>query len=266
MSSTLHPVAAASRASSDAVRLSDLVVLIPVWQPEPVLIGLVQQLVAAGFAALLIIDDGSRADYTTIFQQLELMPGVQLLRHAANRGKGRSLKTGFEYVLVSLPQVQGVITADADGQHTVPDILHVAETLCQSPQRVVLGSRVFASEVPRKSRFGNLLTRRLFGLLAGVRLCDTQTGLRGLPRNLLATLSDLPGERYEYEMSMLAHLCRSGHIPVEVPIQTVYFDGNRGSHFHPIWDSLRIYLVLLRSSLSAKQAAVSKATPNRECR
>jgi len=253
MSSTIHPAAAASPASSAANRLADLAVLIPAWQPEPVLIELVQQLVASGFGTVLVVDDGSSAPSRVIFQQLEHMPGVRLLRHAVNLGKGRSLKTGFHDVLANLPQIQGVITADADGQHTVVDILHVAETLAQSPQSVVLGTRVFAADVPLRSRFGNLLTRRLFRLLAGVRLGDTQTGLRALPRNLLATLSQLPGERYEYEMSVLAHLCRSGHRPIEVPIQTVYFDGNRSSHFHPILDSLRIYIVLARSSFTAKQ-------------
>jgi hypothetical protein len=39
-----------------------------------------------------------------------------------------------------------------------------------------------------------------------------------------------------------------------VPIQTVYFDNNRGSHFHPIWDSLRIYRVLVRSFFSGKKS------------
>jgi glycosyltransferase involved in cell wall biosynthesis len=264
MSSTIHPVADATPTVSAAHRLADLAVLIPAWQPEPVLIELVQQLLAYGFGTVLVVDDGSSSDSLAIFQQLELMPGVRLIRHAVNLGKGRSLKTGFSDVLANLPQIQGVITADADGQHTVIDILHVAETLSESPQLVVLGTRVFAAEVPLKSRFGNLLTCRLFGLLTGVRLGDTQTGLRALPRDLLATLCALSGERYEYEMGMLAHLCRSGHRPIQVPIQTVYFDNNRGSHFHPIWDSLRIYRVLVRSFFFSKQSMARRAIPDLE--
>jgi len=212
---------------------------------------LVQQLVDSGFGAVLVINDGSNSDSQPIFGQL--VPAARLLGHAVNRGKGRALKTGFNDILANLPQIQGVITADADGQHTLADILRVADSFSQSPHRIVLGTRVFASGVPLRSRFGNLLTRRLFRLLTGVRLGDTQTGLRALPRNLLETLSNLAGERYEYEMSVLTYLCRSGYRPLEVPIQTVYFDGNCSSHFHPIWDSLRIYTVLLRSFFSANQ-------------
>ncbi len=254
MSCMNHPVAAATHASPAAERLANLVILIPAWQPEPVLIELVQQLAAAGFGAVLVVDDGSSDDCRTIFQQLEQAGGVRLLRHAINLGKGSSLKTGFQDVLTNLPQIRGIITADADGQHTIADILHVAETLSESPQRVVLGTRVFAADVPLRSRLGNLLTCKVFGALAGVRLRDTQTGLRGLPRSVLAVLGTLPGERYEYEMSVLAYLCRSGRRPIEVPIQTVYFDNNRGSHFHPIWDSLRIYRVLVRSFFSGKKS------------
>ena len=65
----------------------------------------------------------------------------------------------------------------------------------------------------------------------------------------------LEGERYEYEMTMLAELCRSGPPPLEVPIATVYIENNRGSHFDPVWDSMRIYFVLLRFYASSLLAA-----------
>jgi hypothetical protein len=77
---------------------------------------------------------------------------------------------------------------------------------------------------------------------------DTQTGLRGFPRALLAELAALPGERYEYEMAVLAAVCRRGR-PVEVGIETVYEAGNKGSHFAPVQDSLRVMWVLLRQGL-----------------
>jgi glycosyltransferase involved in cell wall biosynthesis len=247
MSSTIYTAVDARPASNG---LSNLAVLIPAWQPEAVLIELVQKLVVSGFSLVLVVDDGSSADSLEIFQQLESMSEVRLLRHAVNRGKGSSLKTGLKHVLTELPQIQGVITADADGQHLVADIVHVAETFSRSTHRVVLGTRIFAADVPLRSRFGNQLTRRLFALLTGVRLADTQTGLRALPRALIGDICMLSGERYEYEMCMLALLCRNGHQPVEVPIHTIYFDGNRGSHFHPLWDSIRIYIVLLRASFA----------------
>jgi putative flippase GtrA len=55
-------------------------------------------------------------------------------------------------------------------------------------------------------------------------------------------------------MTVLAHLCQRA-APIEVPIETVYIDGNRSSHFDPVWDSMRIYFVLVRFYFSAVLAA-----------
>jgi putative flippase GtrA len=235
--------------------LATLAVLIPAWQPEMRLVSLVENLVAAGFGAIVALDDGSSEACQPIFTQLEAMPAVTVLRHAVNLGKGRALKSCFNFVLSQMPDITGVVTADADGQHTAVDIVRVAEALHLAPDCFILGTRLFAADVPLRSRFGNLLTKQVFGFMTGARVSDTQTGLRAFPRAILPELMTLPGERYEYEMTVLAHLCREGRKPLEVPIQTVYIDGNRSSHFDPVLDSMRIYFVLLRFYFSSLVAA-----------
>ena len=240
---------------NSAPTLSSLAVLIPAWHPEPALSVLVAELLERGFGAVVLVDDGSRKDCDPIFAAAAALPRVDLLRHAVNLGKGRALKTGFNHVLNAHPELAGVVTADADGQHTSVDIERVALALLRAGSRPVLGSRTFEQDVPLRSRLGNLLTRRIFGFLTGARLSDTQTGLRGLPLALLPELLPLDGERYEYEMTMLAHLCRGGQLPVEVPIATIYIGNNRASHFSPVWDSMRIYFVLLRFFASSLVAA-----------
>jgi glycosyltransferase involved in cell wall biosynthesis len=231
-------------------------VLIPAWQPGPQLLPLARALLARGFAALIVVDDGSGAASEGVFETIGALPGVHLLRHAVNLGKGRALKTGINYLLTTLPAVTGLITADADGQHTPEDIVRVAESLATAENRVVLGARTFAKDVPLRSRFGNLLTRRIFGFVTGAKLIDTQTGMRAFPRNMLPELLLLGGEHYEYEMTVLAHICRTGSHPLEIPIQTVYIDGNRSSHFDPIRDSMSIYFVLARFYFSSVIAAI----------
>ena len=235
--------------------LGSLAVLIPAWQPEERLVALVQAVVEAGFGRVVVIDDGSRVACAPVFAALAAMDRVTVLRHAVNMGKGRGLKTAFNHVLTLGGDLVGVVTADADGQHTPDDIGRVGEALLASRGRPVLGVRSFAGEVPLRSRVGNLLTRRVFSFLTGTRITDTQTGLRGLPCSVLPELVVLDGERYEYEMTMLAHLCRGGPGPLEVPIATVYLENNRGSHFDPVWDSMRIYFVLVRFYASSLLAA-----------
>jgi glycosyltransferase involved in cell wall biosynthesis len=205
-------------------------VLIPARAPEKRLLDLVQELVAAGFGAVIVLDDGSPSSRAEIFDAAARIVGVHRLRHAVNLGKGRALKTGINYFLNELPEFTALVTADGDGQHTPADIVRVAQALPAAHGRAVLGSRLFAEDVPLRSKFGNLLTRQVFRLATGTKLGDTQTGLRAFPRDLLAELLLLDGERYEYEMTVLAHICRSGRRPLEVPIETVYLDGNKSSH------------------------------------
>ncbi len=235
-------------------KLHSIAVLIPAREPDASLRPLVESLIAADFGAILLINDGSSPACDALFYDLASLRSVHLLTHAVNLGKGRALKTGFHHCLTQLSTFTTVITADADGQHTAVDILRIAEASCNAEGSVVLGSRIFARDVPLRSRIGNMLTRHIFSFVTGTKLVDTQTGLRAFPFTMLPSLMLLDGERYEYETTVLAHVCRQRK-PIEVPIETVYIDGNRSSHFDPLWDSMRIYFVLARFYFSALVAA-----------
>lgn len=139
------------------------------------------------------------------------------------------------------PGLAGCVTADADSQHSAADILRVADALRRRPGSLVLGVRDFSAPgVPLRSRLGNRLTCAAMALCCGIRLTDTQTGLRGIPMDLVPELIALPGSRYEFETAMLLAAQSAGRTFVQVPIATVYADGNRGSHFRPLADGLRI--------------------------
>jgi glycosyltransferase involved in cell wall biosynthesis len=226
--------------------LSHAVVLVPACDPGPTLIPLIVSLLEQGFGAIIVVNDGSSSASAQTFAELELLNRVHVLRHAINLGKGRALKNGINYFLAEVPGFDVLVTADSDGQHTPADIARVAHAALRADGKAVLGSRVFVKDVPLRSHLGNRLTRHIFAFVTGARLADTQTGLRAFPRAMLPALLLLKGERYEYEMSVLAHICRKGNRPLEVPIQTIYIDGNISSHFDPIRDSLSIYLVLVR--------------------
>ena len=166
-----------------------------------------------------------------------------------NRGKGGALKSGFRYLLehADSSSQQGAVTADADGQHTVPDIRCVMDEMERAPEALVLGVRMFEGRVPFRSAFGNRLTRFLLRLLYGVRIPDTQTGLRGIPRTMMERCLKIPSDRYEFELDMLLAAVSDGIGIRSVPIRTVYINDNASSHFHPLRDSARIYSVLFRN-------------------
>ena len=223
-------------------------VLIPAYRPSAGLIDLVRDLADRGMPAIVIVDDGSGAEFRGIFDQVAQLPNVHLLSHPVNLGKGAALKTGINHVLGEFPGIAGVVTADADGQHHPEDIESVAAALLRNPGALVLGSRTFDGAVPLRSRVGNILTRRLMHLLIGANLRDTQTGLRGIPAGMLPHLLRLEARGYEFELEMLIAARRLAVPIVEAPIRTIYEPGNHSSHFNPLTDSMKIYFVLLRFS------------------
>lgn len=231
-----------------------MITVIPAYQPDWTLVHLVRTLRSAGTGPVLVVDDGSGPAYLPVFDAAARC-GAAVVGYPGNRGKGHALKTGFAAVLRRWPD-QDVVCADADGQHTPADIIAVAARLAACPQRrqIVLGERDLRHGVPLRSRIGNTATRALFRLATGLRVHDTQTGLRGYPAGLVPELSLVPGERYEYELNVLLHARRADWRIDVVPISTVYHDGNSSSHFRPLVDSARIYAPLLRfcaSSLAA---------------
>ena len=226
-------------------------VVIPAFRPEPRLVGIVDGLSSLGLADILVVDDGSGHDYGPVFDALAGKPGVEVLRHEVNLGKGAALKTAFHHVLATRPDSIGVVTADADGQHLAHDIQAVAERLQQNPEALILGARRMGRDVPFRSRFGNELTALVFRVLQGKKITDTQTGLRGIPRSFLPRLLQIRSQRYEFELEMLIAAVRGKLAIIEQAITTVYEEGNRSSHFNPLMDSMKIYFVFLRFSFAS---------------
>ena len=157
------------------MNLKDCCVLIPSLEPDEKLPNYVRALAAGGFGLILVVDDGSGEQYQPIFNEIASWERCTVLHHPVNRGKGAALKTGFEYILGST-DYQGVITADSDGQHTVPDTQNLASLLTADKDELLLGSRDFSRRskaVPPKSRAGNRITSCIFALLYGHWLPDT---------------------------------------------------------------------------------------------
>lgn len=222
-------------------------IVIPTLNPTNNIIVLVNELRKICSNHIIIVNDGSSDSCESIFMELKTKQNLTILTHDINRGKGRALKTAFEYFLNNFHEANGVVTADGDGQHMPQDILNIANCLENNSDRLFLGVRDFSGEnIPWKSQFGNNLTKKILSLVIGRKLSDTQTGLRGIPTTLIRHLINTPGDRFEFETRMLLEAAKINVLFDEVVIETVYEDNNSGTHFRPIVDSAKIYGIILK--------------------
>jgi glycosyltransferase involved in cell wall biosynthesis len=230
-----------------------VVLLVPAYRPDGELVRLLAAVRRLDPALeLLVVDDGSGDASAPAFAAAGAL-GVTVLHHEVNRGKGAALRTGLAHVARVRPQA-GVVTADADGQHLPEDVVAAAARV-RAGSGLLLGVRCFTGRgVPLRSRVGNLASALLVRAATGRALSDTQTGLRGFSPGHLPWLLTVRGDRFEYELRVLLEAARRG-VPIEqMPITTVYAEGNASSHFRAVRDSVRVYRPLalfLLSSLSA---------------
>jgi dolichol-phosphate mannosyltransferase len=218
--------------------------IIPAYQPDKKLISIVTELCKAN-QVIVVVNDGSSQSFDDVFNCFYDTPGVIVLRHSDNFGKGEALKTAFRYVLENYSTVRGVVTLDADGQHLIEDVMNVSDMLAGNCAALWLGSRSFKGNVPFRSKFGNILTKILFRILIGKQLSDTQTGLRGIPYGLLNKIVNLNGKRFSYELNVLIYACKEQIDVREISISVVYHRHNTVSHFRPIVDSFDVYMAFV---------------------
>ena len=211
-------------------------ILIPAYQPDYLMIELLVNLKKEGFD-IVVVNDGSGKDYEKVF--IEAKEYALVLNQDKNRGKGAALRFGFSYINLNPNDHKYVITCDADGQHAVKDIIRINDKLNET-NNIVFGCRKFDKSVPKRSRNGNFMSRLCRTLVTKDYVGDDQCGLRGFPIELLYNLVSVQGDHYEYEMNVICTLQIKKIRIEELPIETIYLDNNKSSHFRPNLDTFRI--------------------------
>jgi glycosyltransferase involved in cell wall biosynthesis len=184
---------------------------------------------------VFVVDDGS-TDNT--YDQIKEIPGIQILRHQLNQGKGAAIKTGFAAAAVV---ADWAITIDADGQHYPQDALKLINAIPADMRAIVVGARegMAGANIPWTSRFGRKFSNFWVWAAGGAILSDSQSGMRlyPLPEAMLLTTI---ARRFQFEVEILVLARRKGLKVVETPVRVIYNpDGKRISHFRPFVDFLR---------------------------
>ncbi len=225
------------------------VIVIPSLNPDDKFTALLAELRMWYKGNILVVNDGSDIGCEDIFDDAVSNYDVHLLKHAVNLGKGRALKTAINYVLNNYQTIEKIIIVDDDGQHSVKDVKNIIENYDEGT--LALGTRTFGDNVPFKSKVGNIITAKVLKFFTRIDIDDTQTGLRAIPQSMFEPLLRTSGERYEFEFNMLMLADQMEVKFKQIPISTIYIDGNSSSHFNPLTDSLKIYKVFIKYLLSS---------------
>lgn len=215
---------------------------IPAYQAGPS-VGAVVRACREHLAEVVVVDDGSTDDTARAAAEA----GARVVRHGANRGKGRALRTAFEDLFGR--GFVHVATVDADGQHLPEELPRLFDCAESTGADLVIGTR--AALFPRMHpvrRASNTLSSVLIAAAAGAPLSDVQSGFRVYARDLVAAVG-FPEPGFEAESAIVVRAVRSGFRVREVPVRLGFADGRTTSHYRALADSLRIAVAVTRARL-----------------
>ena len=178
-----------------------------------------------------VVDDGSTDATATV----AAAAGAQVLRHPANCGKGKALRTGFAEL--SVRGYEWALVLDGDGQHAPEDIPKFFACADQTGARLVVGNRLGEPEkIPLVRRWVNRIMTTLLSRRSGRPLADSQCGFRLIHLDTLAQLT-LHADHFETESELLVRWARAGFALEFVPVQVIY--RHNQSKIHPLVDTWR---------------------------
>lgn len=219
----------------------DIAVVIPAFNESKHLSGVLKRLTSCPTQHNLIpivVDDGSRDTTSRIARAF---PGVKVLRHRTNLGKGAAAKTGCDTAYKM--QADIVVLMDADGQHQPEDIDRIIQPLLGTNDvHLVIGARRMNEKMPILMRCGNIVLTLLSRILFKIQVRDTQSGFRAFRRQIYPTVRwNASNYAMETEMLILGTMQRLKC--VEVVIDTVYHNSYKGT---TVLDGLRILKTLVK--------------------
>lgn len=113
---------------------SKVLVIVPAFNEESAISGVLEKLTAAN-QTVLVVNDGSSDSTADVARRFR----VRVLDLPYNLGVGGALRAGFKYAVVN--HYQAVVQIDADGQHPVTAIDHLIDAANETQSQMVIGSR-----------------------------------------------------------------------------------------------------------------------------
>lgn len=188
-----------------------LAVLIPVFNEADSVAALVQRVAAVNLPLeVIVVDDASTDASCDRLAELDV-PGLRIIRHPVNQGKGAAVRTALEAATAD-----AVVIQDADLEYDPQDLPRLLEALERTGADAVYGVRDLRAQ-PLARRLGNRWLTWITNRLYGSSLHDMETCYKMMRLDVARSLG-LRAERFDIEPEITARLLRTGRRIVEVPI------------------------------------------------
>ncbi|NHN46544.1 glycosyltransferase [Halostella sp. JP-L12] len=204
---------------------------------------------------IIVIDDGSDdATREAVYEVMDDVPSVRIVRNDENHGKGHAVRDGC---LTATGRY--VLFMDADGDLMPKRTAAFVERAEVTGADVVIGSKRHPeSDVsyPLKRRVLSTGYSALIRALFGLHVTDTQVGMKLLTREAVDDVMPLlREERYAFDVELLALLHRRGYTIAEAPV-SLDFDGDSSIDWSEVCriglDTLAVFCRLKRRQFSEK--------------
>lgn len=215
------------------------VVVAPTFNNSGHVVGVLTRVLRHGFP-LIVVDDGSTDTTSSLLSAFAAgrQDRVIVLRHRSNRGKAAALR--YAFAVAAEHGFTHAVSIDTDGQLDPDEIPMMLEASRRQPFALVVGTRDFHKPgYPARSRLGRRISNHLVRIESGVRIGDSQCGMRVYPVAFTQAVK-CRSQRFGFETEIIARAGWAGCPVVEVPVTCRYLPaGERVSHFKPLRDSLR---------------------------
>jgi glycosyltransferase involved in cell wall biosynthesis len=204
--------------SDEDLRGECVTIVVPVFNEKATVGAVVERLLTMPLPIrreILVVNDGSTDGTRGVLDGLPATTALRIIHAAANGGKGRAIRRGFE-------EARGTIVAiqDADLELDPTEIATLLQPILERRTAVVYGSRFLRGSqgAPGLTIAANRFLTALTNLLYGSSLTDMETCYKVMRTDVARALR-LEADRFDIEPEITARLLRAGHQVVELPVR-----------------------------------------------
>jgi glycosyltransferase involved in cell wall biosynthesis len=210
-------------------RPPNLLIVLPAWNEEEALPGVLRELhEALPTADLLVVNDGSTDRTSAVARRA----GAMVVDLPLNLGVGGAMRAGYKFAARNDYDI--AVQVDADGQHAPADVARVVGALATEQADVVIGARFAGTgsyEVGGPRRWAMKLLSLSLSKVAGTRLTDTTSGFKASNRRAITLFAaDYPAEYLGDTIESLVIASRAGLTIRQVGVEMRPRQGGTPSH------------------------------------